>query len=356
MNQQHRAPYTEIETRQAAGWKSFFVENPDSLPEALASETAAAASVTIRQWSDIPDVASFPDSQVAWVAEGLIPTGAITLLGGDPGSYKTWLALTLAVAVSKGGSFLGRGCRQRDVLILDRENPLSVVQERFDLLGIGPATGLKIWGGWCQDQPPLIGDFRLREIAQERRPLIIFDSLLRFHGAEENSASEMRQVMGELRGLANAGATPFVLHHKPKAEGTHYRGSSDILGGVDVAYSVLRNREAESLRLECFKSRYGEEISLTIRPELSDRGEFTVTDAPEVSEERLDVAKLRATIEAEPGIAQEELVKRSTIAKGRARQILHRGIGTSWRVEPGGRNAKQFFPLAPQANEVELEI
>jgi hypothetical protein len=162
--------------------------------------------------------------------------------------------------------------------------------------------------------------------------------------------------MGELRSLANAGASPFVLHHKPKAEGTHYRGSSDILGGVDLAYSVFRDREAGLIRLECFKSRYGEEFSLTLRPELSDLAGFTVTDAPDVSKERQESAALRAAIEAEPGLSQGELITRSGLPIGRARALLNHGIGISWRTERGERNAKRFFPILSKTGEVEIEI
>ena len=73
---------------------------------------------------------------------------------------------------------------------------------------------------------------------------MIVDSFIRFHAADENSATEMGRVMTDLRALANAGATVVLQHHKPKAEGTQYRGSSDIKAGVDVAFAVAIQPDA----------------------------------------------------------------------------------------------------------------
>src|SRR5439155_25835281 len=66
---------------------------------------------------------------------------------------------------------------------------------------------------------------------------MVFDSLLRFHSADENSATEMKVAMGCLRDLVTAGATVVVLHHRSKSETSTYRGSSDIL---KAPTSVLR--------------------------------------------------------------------------------------------------------------------
>jgi hypothetical protein len=319
---------------------------------------------TIRCWDDIPDIFTLNAPATEWLVEGILPRASVTLLAGEPGSYKTWLALALLRGVTSGGSFLGRKCAQASVLYLDRENPLAVMRERLAVLGIdslaappaGPgvsaAADSRVWGGWLGDAPPGIGDIRLLEIARERRPLIVFDSLIRFHAAaDENSASEMAIVMGDLRALANAGATVIALHHKPKSEGSHYRGSSDIAGGVDTAWAVSRDRDAGLLRLECFKSRYAEEFSLTLRPELGSMGDFLVTDSPEVSTEQTDVEKLAETIRHTPGQPKERVIELSGLRRGRARTLLERFDGHAWCSKRGPRHAILYFP----AETVETE-
>jgi len=44
--------------------------------------------------------------------------------------------------------------------------------------------------------------------------------------------------MKHLRRLAEVGATILILHHRSKTEGSKYRGSTDILAAVDVAYAL----------------------------------------------------------------------------------------------------------------------
>jgi hypothetical protein len=312
---------------------------------------------TIRCWNDIPDIFTLNAPATEWLVEGILPRASVSLLAGEPGSYKTWLALALLRGVTSGGEFLGRKCAQASVLYLDRENPLAVMRERLAVLGIdslaappagagvSAAAGSRIWGGWLGDAPPGIGDVRLLEVARERRPLIVFDSLIRFHAAaDENSATAMAAVMADLRALANAGATVVALHHKPKSEGSHYRGSSDIAGGVDTAWAVSRDRNAGLLRLECFKSRYAEEFSLTLRPELPSTGDFVVTDSPQIATEQTDIEKLAEAIRCTPGQSKQSIIDASGVAQGRARMLLDRFDGQFWRTERGQRKTKLLFP------------
>ncbi|HEY6903144.1 MAG TPA: AAA family ATPase [Candidatus Acidoferrales bacterium] len=304
----------------------------------------------IRCWEEIPDVFSLHAPATEWMIEGILPRASVTLLAGEPGSYKTWLALALLRGVASGGMFLARKCVQASVLYLDRENPLAVMRERLAVLGIdsSAAADSRIWGGWLADAPPGIGDVRLLEIARERRPLIVFDSLIRFHAAvDENSATAMAMVMADLRALANAGATVVVLHHKPKSESSHYRGSSDIAGGVDTAWAVSRDRVAGVLRLECFKSRFAEEFALTLRPELGGSGDFVVTDSPGAFAEQTDIEKLAEAIRRTPGQPKERVIQATGMRHSRARALLEYFEGQLWRSEPGPHNARLFFPVDP---------
>src|SRR5262249_49932382 len=95
----------------------------------------------------LPDVHTL-EARTEWLIEDLIPRGAITLLTGDSGVGKSTLALALAGAVAHGERFLGRAAVQAHTLYADAENPLSVVKERLERLGIAPADTLRVWGGW----------------------------------------------------------------------------------------------------------------------------------------------------------------------------------------------------------------
>src|ERR1019366_7262297 len=121
------------------------------------------------------------------------------------------------------------------------------------------ASELRPWGLWCQDEPPMIGDPRLREFAQ-KGPVLIIDSMIRFHRADENSATEMAPVMAFLRELATVGASVVVLHHKSKSETSSYRGSTDIVAGADAAFAL--SRRDGLLELRTIKNRFAAETTV----------------------------------------------------------------------------------------------
>jgi len=355
----HKAHAIQQQALEAKEDADAILDRAESSISQLAQERVlewTRRSRKIRCWDDIPGIAEVPNEPVSWRVEGLIPADAITLIAAEPGGYKTWLALILSARVSAGGTFLGRKCTRANVLYLDKENPASVVTKRKEILGIEPLETLKYWGSWAEDQPPSIGDARLLEVARQRKPVIIFDSFIRFHSADENAASEIALVMPHLRALAHAGATIVLLHHRGKEEVSKYRGSSDILAGVDMAFSVSQDRQARLIHVRVIKSRFTQEFSLSLRPDFDESGDFVVTEAPSVAREREEVDRLRQIIASEPGLAQQQITEKCGLAKGRARRLLLRYQGKWWRVEPGEHNSKHYYALEGQAATVEITL
>jgi hypothetical protein len=191
----------------------------------------------------------------------------------------------------------------------------------------------------------MIGDRRLLEIARTMKPLIVVDSFIRFHTADENSATEMGQIMGEIRALANAGAVVVLQHHKPKAEGTQYRGSSDIKAGVDVAFAVIYEKEQKTLTIQCFKNRFGEEPTMTVKPQLDNGEAFQVTEDQALRREHEAEQKLREIIKDRPGLNQGEIVEMSGLPVHKTRSIMKLGENRLWRTEPGPRGRLQYYPI-----------
>ncbi len=105
----------------------------------------------------IPSVRSLGAMRIEFLVQGLIAKGAVHLFTGDSGHGKSTLITALAGAIAGGVEFAGRSCAQTPVLILDRENPRSVVAERLDRLGVQDGNALQIWGGWNIEEPPDLG-------------------------------------------------------------------------------------------------------------------------------------------------------------------------------------------------------
>jgi len=174
---------------------------------------------------------------------------------------------------------------------------------------------------------------------------MIVDSFIRFHAADENSATEMGRVMTDLRALANAGATVVLQHHKPKAEGTQYRGSSDIKAGVDVAFAVAHERESGNVTVQCFKNRFGDEPSITVKPQFETGAGFEVTQDPALQRQHEEERVLLSIIEERPGVSQSQIVQQAGLPVHKVRSILKTGVGVLWRVEQGPRGRLGYHLL-----------
>jgi hypothetical protein len=304
-------------------------------------------------WETIPSAADVPDLPVEWLCDRLIPRAGITLLAGEPSACKTWLALALAKAVSDGGQFIGLQCERAPVLYLDRENPASVIRDRLCRIGIDFTNShrhanFKYWGGWQADAPPGIGDFRLEEMSL-RGPLIILDPFVRFHGGDENSASEMARVMAELRKLAFRGASVLAIHHKSKTEASKYRGSSDIAAGVDVGIALSKDDASGILTLRAFKNRMGTDFTYNVRADFDPEAVvFTLTDPPEDDATESLKIKLLTAIAEHSGSTQQEIVRLAGIPANRGKGLLKQFEGQLWTAKGGPGHSRLYYPLEPQ--------
>jgi hypothetical protein len=299
----------------------------------------------IKGFDDIPDLFSLSLPEMRFVVPDLITEGSVTQWTGKPGCKKSMLTLDLGVAVATGREFLGRQCQKMPVLILDYEMPGAEQRDRLEAAAGGPVPGLRIWGGWCPEPPPLISDHRLLDFAKQERGLICVDPLRLSHRAEkEDSSDDMTPVMADMRRLAQAGATVIFVHHPSKSEGSTSRGSGVLTDLSDCCLLQTRDDETGLITLKHFKALFIEAITLTIAHDF-DTAQFRVVDSPQFTEKSLAISKLLAFISAHPGISQNELVKLAGISKAGAAGILRAGNGTNWTVKPGPRNSKMYFPL-----------
>jgi hypothetical protein len=300
----------------------------------------------IRGFDSVPDLLTMQIDPMDYVVQGLLPRKSLTLWTGIDGTAKTYLAQNLAIAVSTGGKFLGAQCRKLPVLYLDYENPNFVVRSRLELMGATRGPNLRIWGTWITEQPPQVGNQLLPAIAKAVEPLMIFDPFRYAHGAEENDATAMMQVMKDLRGYVSAGATVVILHHPAKVEGSTGRGSSAIRGAVDLAYMQELSDETGLITLRCVKNRFGERPVLTIRPDFEE-GTFELTDSPQFAKMMADVEALAEIIRREPWLAQNQVLERWGGNKNRGIRLLKEYTGSRWEMAPKGRS----FLYGPSVQE-----
>jgi hypothetical protein len=204
---------------------------------------------------------------IEWVAKDLIPLGCLGAITGESNSYKSFMTLALAQAVATGVPYLGHfATTAGKVLVIDEENNRRIIEQRFRNMGIEPhdnivflsQTGLQI------DREAHRG--KLLRFVEELQPrLIVMDSLVRLHGRDENSATEMRLVMKALSSLVSPERSVIIIHHHKKEQGFasksgsgRVRGSSDIFAALDFHLAIERRTEYLMVRM----------LKLRVQPEL----------------------------------------------------------------------------------------
>lgn len=189
----------------------------------------------------------FPDT--GWVVETLIPAQGLVALSGAPGNYKSWITQHLAISVASGTQLFDKfSTNQGSVLIIDKENNLRLVKQRFEALQCQSSLSIYFFDLELidfttenQDSLDLVCNF----VSNNDIKLVIIDSLIRSHKQDENSASAMAQVFGVIRKIQDAGAAVLFTHHHRKQSAFNrsgasesLRGSSDILAAVDCHLAV----------------------------------------------------------------------------------------------------------------------
>jgi KaiC/GvpD/RAD55 family RecA-like ATPase len=200
---------------------------------------------------------------VQWLVEDLVCRGDIHLLLGEPGIGKSWLTMSLTLAVASGADeWLNHKLHEGGkVLYLDEENPEDLVFDRFRKLGMTAQDAGNIRyinnEGIRLDR---LADELLDEALEFEPTLIVLDSLTRFHTEDENSAGAMSKLFNDaLKPLARkTNAAVVLIHHANKTDSNssykRSRGSGDITASVDAGLDV-REIGVSTLALSMFKSR-----------------------------------------------------------------------------------------------------
>lgn len=303
-----------------------------------------------------------PDEPIKWIVDGILPNNTITMLAAPPGNLKTYFALAMGIKVSKGATFLGKDTTKTRVVYIDQENPKFVIKNR--LRKIGGSSNFYVWH--YEDKAPyFIGGSDIYKKMATEPTLLIFDSFVRFHEFDENQSWLMKKVTAALREIVrNDNITILILHHagKNKGEGSsYYRGSSEIEGGVDVAYRLLADKENHKLTLICEKNRLVEEETFKIGIK-SDDTTFALENISQQEKEAYkaqqrdlltDIKALLTDRIKESGTKLKtgdfvDLIRSHTgLSPDKCKKKIEEGMGKLWTMEKraGSGNAKLFEPI-----------
>lgn len=195
-----------------------------------------------------------------WLIPGLLPAYGIGMMYGESGSFKSFLALDMALSLAFGipGQW-GAPPVKNDVLFLAGEGPVATAKKRW------PA-----WMEWqnvefkndhrfyISPEVPLYTDSAAWENVKKdlaelkaKPSLIIIDTMTRLiTGLDENSAKDASMVTKFMEQLARYYEC-FVLaiHHTGKDQNKGARGSSAFYANMDTVISTKLKQNGTELRV-----------------------------------------------------------------------------------------------------------
>lgn len=185
-----------------------------------------------------------PDT--AWIWQGFLGRGAITLMSALWKAGKTTLLSHLLKQMQQGGQFCGLELSQGTVLYVTEESEGRWAKRRDKLLLadhveflIRPFPGKPRWNRWHE-----FLDYVISLQTEQPRDLIVFDTLANLWPVrDENDASQVQSALMPLHRIVETSASLLLVHHTRKGDGleaTSSRGSGALTAFVDTIVELRR--------------------------------------------------------------------------------------------------------------------
>ncbi|HUG00644.1 MAG TPA: AAA family ATPase [Longimicrobiales bacterium] len=195
---------------------------------------------------------------IEYLIDGLLPKESLAVLFGPAESYKTFLALYIALCAATGFEFFGREVGGHGPVVYVSGEGRSGLGARVRVWKRhrhfhGRAGVRFLLDPVALARPDEVTAFlRLLDSLEQPPALVVFDTLARcMAGFDENSTGDMgAAVAGMDRIRGETGAATLALHHSPH-DGKRERGSTALRGAADV--SIGMRAEDGVVTVECAK-------------------------------------------------------------------------------------------------------
>ena len=179
-----------------------------------------------------------------YLAKGLFAPDEISVIYGEPGSGKSFLASWASYRIAIGQPVFGRRVRGSPVVYAALEGQIGFERRLHALRdAYGPARDF-FWINQPADLHSGFGDVEglIDAVLQADAKMLVIDTLARAMGAgSENEGRDMGMVIAALDQIRReTGAHVAIVHHCGKDRDRGMRGHSSLLGAADMAFEIKR--------------------------------------------------------------------------------------------------------------------
>ena len=281
---------------------------------------------------------------IRFLIRGFLPEG-VTFLGGLSGCGKSWIALSMAKALTTGTKFLDyfEVPEPTNVLYLSPEVGERSFRSRLEKLGIHDRFLCRT----MRDGPLDLDNGKLLDAVRSLRPVVFLDTIVRFNKAEnENAANENAQGLATAVALllTNGAQAVVGLHHSTKASANEnimtlenvLRGTGDLGAMCDAVYGLRSLNPGDvTIQLQCVKPKDFDPLppfTVQGRPCIDDTGDLKLVTQPGQSPEDVDLDVLDKAIRANPKADFRELSTKLGMSKNRLGKLATKA---GWKKERG---------------------
>jgi len=223
------------------------IEEVQALPEEEPPTLVPRQLLNIEAWDDIED------EPVEWLIKDLLPRRSLVALYGPPGSFKSFVALSIAEAIATGNQWMGREVETPGAVLYICGEGFGGVGARIKACKIYNKTpaGTEIYviraalnlRSSADDFDLLMASIKdLMEKTGVQFELVQIDTLARAFGAgNENNSEDMAAFIhntGRIQRML--GCSLMVVHHSGKNILAGLRGHSSLLGAVDTQLELMK--------------------------------------------------------------------------------------------------------------------
>ena len=170
------------------------------------------------------------------LAQDFVFPGGVTTIAAPSSSGKSIVIYALADALARGGIFRHQRVQAARVLLVDFDNPRSIVQKRLQSICDNPDIDFQIMGR--EHAPQLLNQAAWAAMPAHDHDVVIIDSFgSATVGVTEKEGRQLQQALDTLLKVADRGPAVIVLDNTEKTAST-YRGRGEKTERVDVFYEV----------------------------------------------------------------------------------------------------------------------
>jgi hypothetical protein len=214
--------------------------------ELLGTDVAPLALLNTRALAAIPPM--------EWLVGRHMPAGLLTVLWGQGGSFKSFLALDWALCVASGTPWQGENVEQESVIFISGEGASGLYSRVEAWEQDNPAADTRLFAV----VPHAVRLLDLHDVKRlrktigllRRKPgLIVIDTLQRAMAGlgDENSTQDVSRLISVVDQLREEFGCAVLLVHHSGADGARARGNSVLRNSADAMWALKRDGEPGSM-------------------------------------------------------------------------------------------------------------